>query len=129
MSVTIAYAGAFSTLGDWKSNKDITPGLRLVRWRLETALSYQPVTTTGRSASIPAMSDHPLDTKGLQCPLPVLRARKAMKAIAVGDTLTVEATDPGSRKDFPAFCDATGNRLLSVEEVGGVLRFVIERLV
>ncbi|HYF85081.1 sulfurtransferase TusA family protein [Azospirillum sp.] len=73
------------------------------------------------------MIDHPLDTKGLQCPLPVLRARKAIRAIAVGDTLTVEATDPGARKDFPAFCEATGNRLLSVGEEGGILRFVIER--
>lgn len=77
--------------------------------------------------SIPSMTDHPLDTKGLQCPLPVLRARKAIRAIAVGDTLTVEATDPGARKDFPAFCEATGNRLLSVEEEDGILRFVIER--
>ncbi|CAO3431734.1 sulfurtransferase TusA family protein [Azospirillum endophyticum] len=73
-------------------------------------------------------TDHPLNAKGLQCPLPVLRARKAIKAIAVGDTLTVEATDPGARKDFPAFCEATGNRLLSVAEEDGVLRFVIERV-
>ncbi|PWC35788.1 sulfurtransferase TusA family protein [Azospirillum sp. TSO35-2] len=75
------------------------------------------------------MTDHPLDTKGLQCPLPVLRARKALKALAVGDTLTIEATDPGALKDFPAFCEATGNRLLSSEEADGVLRFVIERVV
>jgi len=75
------------------------------------------------------MSDHPLDTKGLQCPLPVLRARKALKTIAVGDTLTVEATDPGAAKDFPAFCEATGNRLIAGGEEAGVYRFVIERLV
>jgi len=74
------------------------------------------------------MTDHPLNTKGLQCPLPVLRARKAIKAIAIGDTLTVEATDPSARKDFPAFCEATGNRLLSVVEEEGILRFVIERV-
>lgn len=75
------------------------------------------------------MTDHPLDTKGLQCPLPVLRARKAMKAIAIGDTLTVEATDPGALRDFPAFCEATGNRLRSSDEAAGVYRFVIERVV
>ncbi|MBP2228915.1 sulfurtransferase TusA family protein [Azospirillum agricola] len=74
------------------------------------------------------MTDHPLNTKGLQCPLPVLRARKMMKAIAVGDTLTVEATDPGALKDFPAFCEATGHRLRSSGEEGGVYRFVIERM-
>ena len=52
----------------------------------------------------------------------------ARSARAHGDTLTVEATDPGARKDFPAFCEATGNRLLSVTEEDGVLRFVIERV-
>ena len=86
------------------------------------------MTPVSRWDSIPFMTDHPLDTKGLQCPLPVLRARKAIRAIAVGDTLTVEATDPGARKDFPAFCEATGNRLLSVGEDDGILRFVIERM-
>lgn len=85
------------------------------------------MTPAGRWDSISFMTDHPLDTKGLQCPLPVLRARKAIRAIAIGDTLTVEATDPGARKDFPAFCEATGNRLLSVGEQDGILRFVIER--
>lgn len=75
------------------------------------------------------MTDHPLDTKGLQCPLPVLRAQKMMKTIAVGDTLTVEATDPGALRDFPAFCEATGHRLRSVAEEPGLYRFVIERLV
>ncbi|MBP2314072.1 sulfurtransferase TusA family protein [Azospirillum soli] len=75
------------------------------------------------------MTDHRLDAKGLQCPLPVLRARKALKAIAVGEVLTVEATDPGAVKDFPAFCEATGNRLRSSDEEAGVYRFVIERVV
>ncbi|MCG5238216.1 sulfurtransferase TusA family protein [Azospirillum doebereinerae] len=75
------------------------------------------------------MTDHPLNAKGLQCPLPVLRARKMLKAIAVGDTLTVEATDPGALRDFPAFCEATGSRLRSSAEADGIYRFVIERLV
>ena len=73
------------------------------------------------------MAEYRLDAKGLQCPLPVLRARKALKAVAAGETLTVEATDPSAPKDFAAFCDATGNRLLSSTEEGGVYRFVIER--
>lgn len=73
------------------------------------------------------MTEHRLDAKGLQCPLPVLRARKALKAMTAGETLTVEATDPSAPKDFAAFCDATGNRLLSSAEDAGVYRFVIER--
>ncbi|WP_298364106.1 sulfurtransferase TusA family protein [Azospirillum sp.] len=75
------------------------------------------------------MVDFPLNAKGLQCPLPVLRARKALKTIAVGDTLTVEATDPGAVKDFPAFCEATGNALRSSDQADGIYRFVIERIV
>ncbi|WP_207456036.1 sulfurtransferase TusA family protein [Azospirillum sp. SYSU D00513] len=73
------------------------------------------------------MNEHHLDAKGLQCPLPVLRARKALKAAAVGDRLTVEATDPSAPKDFAAFCEASGNALLSSGEEAGVYRFVIER--
>lgn len=75
------------------------------------------------------MVDYPLDAKGLQCPLPVLRARKALKTLALGDTLTVEATDPGAVKDFPAFCEATGNALRSSGQRDGIYRFVIERIV
>lgn len=73
------------------------------------------------------MTEHSLDAKGLQCPLPVLRARKALKAVPVGAALTVEATDPSAPKDFAAFCEATGNRLRSSVEEAGVYRFVIER--
>lgn len=73
------------------------------------------------------MNEHHLDAKGLQCPLPVLRARKALKAAAVGDRLMVEATDPSAPKDFAAFCEASGNALLSSGEEAGVYRFVIER--
>lgn len=70
---------------------------------------------------------HQLDAKGLQCPLPVLRARKALKSVPAGGTLTVEATDPSAPKDFAAFCEATGNRLVASTEADGVYRFVIER--
>ncbi|KAA0677809.1 sulfurtransferase TusA family protein [Roseomonas genomospecies 6] len=73
------------------------------------------------------MADQTLDAKGLQCPLPVLRARKALKTVPAGSTLIVEATDPSAPKDFAAFCEATGNRLASSTEEGGVYRFVIER--
>ncbi len=62
-----------------------------------------------------------LDTKGLMCPLPVLRARKALKTIEPGDELIIEATDPAARSDFVAFCETTGCDLVSVEEESGVL--------
>ena len=53
-----------------------------------------------------------LDAKGLKCPLPVLKARKAMRSLAVGDLLEVHATDPSSQQDFPNFCQTTGHELL-----------------
>ena len=58
------------------------------------------------------MADQVLDVKGLNCPLPILRAKKALKDIPAGGTLQVLATDPGAVKDFEAFCRTTGNELL-----------------
>ncbi len=57
-----------------------------------------------------------LDARGWTCPLPVLRARKLLKTMAVGENLTVLATDPGSVRDFEAFCRQTGNQLLESDE-------------
>ena len=68
-----------------------------------------------------------LDTKGLRCPMPVLKARKALKELGADDVLTVLATDPDSVKDFEAFCDATGAELLSSSEAGGVYTFEIRK--
>ena len=68
-----------------------------------------------------------LDTKGLKCPLPVLKAQKALKDMAPGDVLEVAATDPGSVKDFEAFCDETGNALLESKAEDGVYFFRIEK--
>ncbi len=73
------------------------------------------------------MADTILDAKGLICPLPVLRARKAMKALARGEILEIHATDPASRLDVPHFCDATGNELLETRSEGGVLIFRIRK--
>jgi len=66
------------------------------------------------------MSEHHLDTKGLKCPLPVLKARRAMKAVPTGGVLTVEATDPGSVEDFKHFCETAGFALLEQTEADGV---------
>jgi len=68
-----------------------------------------------------------LDTRGLKCPLPVLKTKKAMKTLSAGATITVLATDPSAVKDFQAFCAATGDRLLESREAGGVFTFVIEK--
>ncbi|WP_300304776.1 sulfurtransferase TusA family protein [Ferrovibrio sp.] len=68
-----------------------------------------------------------LDVKGLNCPLPVLRAKKAMKTVAKGDVLTVEATDPNTMRDMAALCEASGFTLLSSEEQNGVFVFRIQQ--
>lgn len=56
-----------------------------------------------------------LDARGLKCPLPVLRARKAIKPLAVGEVLKMLATDPAALQDLPAFCKVTGHKLLAQE--------------
>jgi tRNA 2-thiouridine synthesizing protein A len=68
-----------------------------------------------------------LDVKGLNCPLPVLRARKALGNIAPGSTLRVLATDPGATRDFEAFCRAGDATLVSASEADGVFVFDIRK--
>ncbi len=68
-----------------------------------------------------------LDVKGLNCPLPILRAKKALADMESGQTLKIVATDPGSVKDFAAFCKQTGNPLLSSEETAKDFTFVIAK--
>ena len=72
------------------------------------------------------MATQTLDTKGLNCPLPILKAKKALGGLSTGDTLEVLSTDPGSVKDFEAFCRQTGNELLESNEDGGVFSFLIK---
>jgi tRNA 2-thiouridine synthesizing protein A len=69
--------------------------------------------------------DQILDTSGLKCPLPVLKAKKALKSMAPAATLRVIATDPGSVQDFAHFCDATGDSLLESSADDGVFTFRI----
>lgn len=73
------------------------------------------------------MADATLDVKGLNCPLPVMRAAKSLKAVPAGGTLEILATDPGSAADFEAFCRATGNQLVDSTSSAGVYRFLIRR--
>ena len=73
------------------------------------------------------MPDTVLDTSGLACPLPVLKAKKALAPLSPGDVLAVIATDPGSVADFEALCAALGHTLLSHSEADGVYRFRIAK--
>lgn len=73
------------------------------------------------------MADQTLDAKGLHCPLPILKARKALKGMPAGETLEVFATDPGALADFQAFCRQTGNELLEHSQDDSVYRFLIKR--
>jgi len=68
-----------------------------------------------------------LDTSGLNCPLPVLKARKALSTMTAGQLLELIATDNGASKDIPAFCKMTGNPLIKADEQQGKLRFIIEK--
>ncbi len=71
------------------------------------------------------MPDKTLDLKGLACPLPILKAKKALSQLPKGATLEVFATDPGSVDDFKAFSDSTRNELVEHSEAGGIFRFVL----
>ena len=68
-----------------------------------------------------------LDVKGMNCPLPVLRANRALRGLAAGDKLRVLATDRASVADFRAFCRETGHTLVSFSEESGVFSFTIRR--
>ncbi len=72
------------------------------------------------------MSEHVLDAKGLNCPLPILKAKKALKAVPSGEVLEILSTDPGSVADFSAFCKQTGNELVESSSEGDVYKFKIK---
>ncbi len=71
--------------------------------------------------------DQELDARGLNCPLPILKARKALKDMAGGQVLRIMATDPGSVKDFEAFANQTGNELLNSTEESGEFHFLLKK--
>ena len=73
------------------------------------------------------MADATLDLRGLNCPLPILRARKALRGLPAGAALEVFADDPLSPVDFAAYCEASGDRLVECVETDGVFRFLIRR--
>ncbi|NOY67298.1 MAG: sulfurtransferase TusA family protein [Gammaproteobacteria bacterium] len=71
--------------------------------------------------------DTELDASGLNCPLPILRAKKSLASMQSGQVLHIIATDPGSVKDFEAFAKQTGNELMESKEEGGKFYFLIKK--
>lgn len=74
------------------------------------------------------MADQTLDAKGLNCPLPIIKAKKTLKGMAPGEVLAIESTDPGSVADFAAFCRQTGNELVSSDQAGDIYNFEIKKV-
>ncbi|MBK8639138.1 MAG: sulfurtransferase TusA family protein [Chromatiaceae bacterium] len=71
--------------------------------------------------------DQELDASGLNCPLPILRAKKTLNSMSSGQVLHIIATDPGSVKDFDSFAKQTGNELMESKEEGGKFHFLIKK--
>ncbi|VAW79827.1 Molybdopterin biosynthesis protein MoeB [hydrothermal vent metagenome] len=71
--------------------------------------------------------DLELDARGLNCPLPILRAKKSIQTLSSGQVLRIVSTDPGSVKDFEAFCKQTGNELVDTVQDGGEYAFNIRK--
>ena len=72
--------------------------------------------------------DQELDARGLNCPLPILRAKKALNDLNSGQVLYVVATDPGSVEDFRAFAEQTGNDLLESSESDDEFHFLLKKV-
>ena len=76
---------------------------------------------------VPCMTTTVLDLKGLSCPLPVLKANKAIKEPIMGDHLEILATDPAAPKDFEVFCENTRHQLTSSTEEDGVFKIILTK--
>lgn len=69
-----------------------------------------------------------LDCRGLYCPMPIVKMKKALKGMIGGEVVKILATDPGSKRDFVSFCNKTGHKLLESSEEDGVFTYVVERV-
>jgi tRNA 2-thiouridine synthesizing protein A len=72
-------------------------------------------------------ADKVLDCKGQFCPMPILNTKKAMKDMKPGEILEVLGTDPGTKRDLPAWCKRTGNELLKIDEIDNIFHFYIKK--
>ena len=93
----------------------------------ERGLTATPLPDSTPIPTIESMSETLLDVKGMNCPLPVLRANRALRSMAPGEKLRVLATDRAAIADFRAFCQETGHALIAMSDEAGVLSFVIRR--
>jgi tRNA 2-thiouridine synthesizing protein A len=75
----------------------------------------------------PAAFDREVDARGLNCPLPILRTKKALNDMRTGEVLRVVATDPSAVRDFEAFARQTGNQLVHQAQEDGAFVFVLRR--
>jgi len=73
------------------------------------------------------MGKHALDVTGLRCPLPLLKAKRALLDLEEGEILTVLATDPGSKRDFSVFIDQTNHQMIEANEEQGIYKYVIRK--
>jgi tRNA 2-thiouridine synthesizing protein A len=71
--------------------------------------------------------DKELDTRGNNCPMPILRTKKAINELSTGGVLKISASDPGSVKDMEAFCRQTGNELIQTQEEGSIFTFLVRK--
>ena len=95
--------------------------------RKQPTLARPTLARCGTTPHNKRMSETLLDVKGMSCPLPVLRANRALRAMAPGERLRVLATDRAAIPDFKAFCQETGHALVAMSEESGVLSFLIRR--
>lgn len=72
-------------------------------------------------------ADQVLDAKGLSCPLPIIKTKKAIESLGKNQVLRVEATDPGSKNDMASWAKRTGNEILGMEEGSGVFTYYIKK--
>ena len=91
-----------------------------------TGYTYRPHETRIRNVSEALVTE--LDTCGLQCPMPLLKARRALNELATGERLRVLATDQGSVRDFRVFAEQSGHLLLSSDEENGVYIHLLEKV-
>jgi tRNA 2-thiouridine synthesizing protein A len=101
-------------------------------WHIKVRLSFSKKLNTLKfiykaGGHTMADFDQELDASGLNCPLPILRAKKTLNGMESGNVLHIIATDPGSVKDFEAFANQTGNELMESKEVGGKFEFLIKK--
>ena len=68
-----------------------------------------------------------LDTRGMACPMPIIKTKRTIDELGAGEVLLVIADDPGAKEDFPAWCEQTGNELLKIEEKGDDIYIYIKK--